>query len=249
MGKLEGKNALITGGTTGIGLATAKLFQSEGARVAITGQNKERVANAGKELGPDSLAIVSDVGSLKSIDSMVTEVRDKFNNIDILFVNAGIFYLAPLMNVTEEFYDIHMDINLKGAFFTIQKTVPVMNDNGSIILNSSIANTIGFPGIGVYASTKAGLRSLARCWTAELIEKNIRVNVVSPGPIETPIFDKTGMSEEDMNKMAQQIISNVPMKRFGSAEEVASVVLFLAGSDSSYITGEDIYVDGGWTQL
>ena len=217
--------------------------------MAITGQNEERVGKAGKELGTDCLAIVSDVGSLKSIDSMVAEVKDKFNIIDILFVNAGIFKLAPLMKVTEDFYDMHMNINLKGAFFTIQKTAPLMNDNGSIILISSIANTIGFPGIGVYASTKAGLRSLARSWTAELLERNIRVNVVSPGPIETPIFDKTGISEEEMNNMAHQIISHVPMRRFGSSDEVTSVVLFLAGSDSSYITGEDIYVDGGWTQL
>ena len=249
MGKLNGKTALITGGTTGIGFATAKLFQKEGARVAITGQNKERVGKAGKELGPESLAIVSDVGSLKNIESMVAEVKDRFNNIDILFVNAGIIKLAQLMDVTEEYYDMHMNINLKGAFFTIQKTVPIINDNGSIILNSSIANTIGFPGIGIYASTKAGLRSLARSWTAELLDRNIRVNVVSPGPIDTPIFDKAGMSEEEMNSMSQQIISHVPMKRFGSSEEVASVVLFLAGSDSSYITGSDIYVDGGWTQL
>ena len=249
MGKLDGKNALITGGTTGIGLATAKLFQKEGARVIITGQNSKRVAEAGKELGSDSLAIVSDVSSLQSIDAMVKEIKDKTGSIDVLFVNAGIFKLAPLMKVTEEFYDMHMNINLKGAFFTIQKTVPIMNDNGSIILNSSIANTIGYPGIGVYASTKAGLRSLARSWSAELLERNIRVNVVSPGPIETPIFDKTGMSEDEMNNMAQQILSTVPMKRFGSPNEVASVVLFLAGPDSSYITAEDIYVDGGWTQL
>ena len=249
MSKLSDKKALITGGTTGIGFATAKLFIEEGAQVAITGQNPERVKKAGDELGSDALALTADVSSLDNLDKMVNEIKEKYGSIDILFVNAGVFQISPFLEADESHYDFLMDVNLKGAFFTIQKVVPIMNDGGSIILNSSIANQLGMAGISVYAATKAALRSFSRTMSSELLERNIRVNTVSPGPIETPIFDKTGLSDEEANNLAEQILSKVPMNRFGNSDEVAKTVLFFASDDSSYITGEEIVVDGGWTQL
>lgn len=245
MSKLINKTALITGGTSGIGFETAKLFINEGAKVAVTGQNEERVMQAGKELGPEALAIRADVGSLDDLEKMVNMAGDKLGKLDILFVNAGVLKMGPLSEVDEEHFDFQINVNFKGAFFTIQKTVPIMNDGGSIVINSSNANQIGLPGLSIYSATKAAVRSLARTLATELLGKKIRVNTISPGPIETPIFGKTEIQEDVAEEIAKDIIDHNPMKRFGKPEEIAKAVLFLASDDSSYMTGEEIVVDGG----
>lgn len=245
MARLSGKKALITGGTTGIGFATARLFIEEGAKVVVTGQNEDRVNQAGKELGHDAQAIRADVSSLVDLDTMVNEVKDQFGKIDILFINAGVLKMGPLSEVDEEHFDFQVNVNLKGAFFTIQKVVPVMNDGGSIVINSSNANQIGIPGLSIYSATKAAVRSLARTIGTELLDRKIRVNTVSPGPIETTILGKTGIPKEVADDIAEEIISQNPMKRFGVPEEIAKAVLFLASDDSSYMTGEEIVIDGG----
>lgn len=245
MSKLINKTALITGGTSGIGFETAKLFINEGAKVAVTGQNEERVMQAGKELGPEALAIRADVGSLDDLEKMVNMAGDKLGKVDILFVNAGVLRMGPLSEVDEEHFDSQINVNFKGAFFTIQKTVPIMNDGGSIVINSSNANQIGLSGLSIYSATKAAVRSLARTLAMELLGKKIRVNTISPGPIETPIFGKTQIPEDVADEIAKDIIDHNPMKRFGKPEEIAKAVLFLASDDSSYMTGEEIVVDGG----
>ena len=245
MNKLNNKTALITGGTTGIGFETAKLFISEGAKVAVTGQNDERVKNAGEMLGKETVTVTADVSSIKEIESMVSKVNQKLSRVDILFINAGVLRMGTISEVSEEHFDFQVDVNLRGAFFTIQKVLPIMNDGGSIIINSSNANQIGIPGLSVYSATKAALRSLTRTLAAELLERKIRVNTVSPGPIETPIFVKTGIPKDVADDIAEDIISHNPMKRFGEPGEIAKAVLFLACSDSSYMTGEEIVVDGG----
>lgn len=245
MSKLKGKTALITGGTTGIGLETAKLFINEGAKVVITGQNEERVKKAGNELGPDTHAITADVSSLEDIDSMVSVVKDEIGKVDILFVNAGVLRMGSLSEVDEAHFDYQVNVNFKGSFFTIQKVVPIMKDGGSIVINSSNANQIGIPGLSVYSATKAALRSLSRTLSLELLDREIRVNTVSPGPVETPIFGKTDIPEDVAEEITKEIISQNPMKRFAVPEEIAKVVLFLASDDSSYMTGEEIVVDGG----
>lgn len=249
MSKLQGKKALITGGTTGIGFATAKLFIEHGAKVAITGQNEKRVHEAGQQLGPDALPIVADVSSLDKIDNMTAAVNQQYGKIDILFVNAGIFKVVPFSMVDEAHYDELMNINVKGAFFTIQKALPILNDGGSIIINSSIASKIGVAGVSVYGATKAAVRSLSRTIAAELLDRKIRVNTVSPGPVDTPIFGKTGLDEQQSAALSEQIMPKIPMGRFGTAEEVAKAVLFFAGDDSTFTTGSEIMVDGGWTEL
>ncbi len=245
MSKLKGKKALITGGTSGIGFETAKLFLLEGAGVTVTGQNEDRVKKAGEELGGDSLAVTADVSSLADLDLMVAEVREKFGKVDILFVNAGVLQMGQLSEVDESHFDFQVSVNFKGSFFTIQKVVPIMNDGGSIVINSSNANQIGIPGISVYSATKAALRSLSRTLSLELLDRKIRVNTVSPGPIETPIFGKTEIPADLAEEITKDIIAHNPMKRFGSPEEIAKAVLFLASDDSSYMTGEEIVVDGG----
>ena len=245
MNKLNNKTALITGGTTGIGFETAKLFISEGAKVAVTGQNDERVKNAGEMLGKETVAVTADVSSIREIESMVSTVNQKLGRVDILFINAGVLRMGTISEVSEEHFDFQVNVNLRGAFFTIQKVLPIMNDGGSIVINSSNANQIGLPGLSVYSATKAALRSLARTLAAELLERKIRVNTVSPGPITTPIFGKTGIPKDVADDIAEDIISHNPMKRFGEPEEIAKAVLFLACSDSSYMTGEEIVVDGG----
>ena len=245
MSKLKGKTALITGGTTGIGFETANLFINEGAKVVITGQNEGRVRKAGKELGPGSIGITADVSSLHDIDSMVRDVKDRLGKIDILFVNAGVLRMGSLSESDEEHFDFQVNVNFKGSFFTIQKVVPIMNDGGSIVINSSNANQIGIPGISVYSATKAALRSLSRTLSLELLDRKIRVNTVSPGPIETPIFGKTEIPEDVVEEITKEIIAQNPMKRFGKPHEIAKAVLFLASDDSSYMTGEEIIIDGG----
>lgn len=249
MKRLEGKTALVTGGNSGIGLATAKRLQEEGARVAISGRSKKTLDEAVKNLGNGLVAIQSDVAKLSDLDKLYAEVSQKLGKLDVLFVNAGIAKFAPLAETSESLYDEMYDINVKGAYFTIQKALPLLNDGASIILNTSVADQKGIAGGTVYASTKAAMRSFARTMAAELVGRNIRVNTVAPGPIVTPILERTGLPPEAVDEFGKMFIALNPMKRFGQPEEVAGVVAFLASQDASYMTGVEINVDGGVGQL
>jgi NAD(P)-dependent dehydrogenase (short-subunit alcohol dehydrogenase family) len=249
MKRLEGKVAVVTGGNSGIGLATAKRFQEEGARVAISGRSKQTLDEAVKALGNSLVAVQADVSKLTEIDKFYSEVSQMLGKIDVLFVNAGVAKFAPLADTSEGVYDEQFDINVKGAYFTIQKALPLLNDGASIILNTSVAGAKGTVGASAYSATKAALRSFARTASAELLGRGIRVNCVAPGPILTPIFGRTGLSQEGIDQFAKDVKGRVPMGRFGTAEEVAAAVAFLASSDASYITGVELNVDGGYGQL
>jgi NAD(P)-dependent dehydrogenase (short-subunit alcohol dehydrogenase family) len=247
--RLEGKVAVVTGGNSGIGLATAKRLQEEGARVAISGRNKETLEEAVRTIGNGVVAVQADVAKLADVEKLYAEVSQKLGKIDVLFVNAGVAKFAPLSETSEDVYDQQFDINIKGAYFTIQKALPVLNDGASIILTTSVADSKGNEGTSAYSATKAALRSLARTAAAELVGRGIRVNAVAPGPIVTPIFEKTGLPKESLDEFAKQVLAKVPMKRFGQPEEVASAVAFLASQDASYITGVELNVDGGAGQV
>src|ERR1700720_3370845 len=247
--RLQGKVAVVTGGNSGIGLATAKRLQEEGARVAISGRSKKTLDQAVKKIGNGVLAVQSDVASLPDIDKLYAEVSRKLGKIDVLFVNAGVAKFAPLAETSESAFDETFDINIKGAYFTIQKALPFLNDGASIILNTSVAGSTGAAGASAYSATKAALRSLARTAAAELVGRGIRVNAVAPGPIVTPIFGRTGLSKEAIDQFVKETVAKVPMKRFGQPEEVAGAVAFLASQDASYITGVEINVDGGLGQI
>jgi NAD(P)-dependent dehydrogenase (short-subunit alcohol dehydrogenase family) len=247
--RLEGKVAVVTGGNSGIGLATAKRLQEEGARVAISGRNKETLEEAVRTIGNGVVAVQADVAKLADVDKLYAEVSQKLGKIDVLFVNAGVAKFAPLSETSEDVYDQQFDINIKGAYFTIQKALPLLNDGASIILTTSVADIKGNEGTSAYSATKAALRSLARTAAAELVGRGIRVNAVAPGPIVTPIFEKTGLPKESLDEFAKQVLAKVPMKRFGQPEEVASAVAFLASQDASYITGVELNVDGGAGQV
>ena len=249
MARLQGKVAVVTGGNSGIGLATAKRFREEGAKVVITGRDQKTLDEAVKTIGGEVLAVRADVSKLADLDRLYKSVSEKFGKIDVLFANAGIAKFAPFSDSTEALFDETFDINVKGVFFTIQKALPLLNDGAAIIINSSVVNETGAAGASVYAATKAAVRSFARTLTIELVAQNIRVNVVSPGPITTPLFGRTGLPQEAVDDFARQVMSKVPMKRFGRPEEVADAVLFLATPAASYITGVDINVDGGMGQV
>jgi NAD(P)-dependent dehydrogenase (short-subunit alcohol dehydrogenase family) len=249
MRKLEGKVAVITGGNSGIGLATAKEFKEQGALVVITGRDQLTLDEAKRQIGDGVLAVRSDTSSLTEIDKLFAAVKEKFGKIDVLFVNAGIGKFAPVEAVTEDFLDSIMDVNFKGAYFTIQKALPLLNDNASIILNTSINAHIGMPNSSVYAASKAALITLARTLSAELLGRGIRVNALSPGPITTPIFNRLGLSPDALEETARNIREQVPLKRFGRPEEIAKAALFLASSDSSFLLGTEIVADGGMSQL
>ena len=245
MGKLDGKIAVVTGGNSGIGLATAKLFHAEGAKVAIAGRDQKTLESAAREIGPDTLTVRADVAKLEEIDRLFEAVRKKFGTIDILFANAGIAKFAPIDQSSERFFDEQFDVNVKGMYFTIQKALPLLNQGASIVLNSSVAGVKGTEAASVYGATKAAVRSFARTLAGELVGRGIRVNVVSPGPIVTPIFGRTGLPKETIDQFAERIVATVPMKRFGEPEEVGRTVLFLTSPESSYVTGQEIFVDGG----
>ena len=249
MKRLEGKVAVVTGGNSGIGLASAKRLAEEGARVAISGRNQKTLEEAVKIIGHKVLAIQADTTKVAVTERFLKEVAQKLGKIDVLFVNAGIAKFAPISDVTEDHFDEQFSTNVRGAYFTVQKSLPYLNDGASIILNTSVVAAKGQPNTTVYSSTKAALRSIARTAASDLISRGIRVNAVAPGPIETPIFGKTGLSKEHVDAFAKQIIEAVPMKRFGKPEEVAGAVAFLASSDSSYITGVELNVDGGLGQI
>ena len=247
--RLEGKVAVVTGGSSGIGLATAKRFQEEGAKVAISGRNKQTLDEATRTIGNGVLAIRADVSNLADLDRLYKEVSQKLGRIDVLFVNAGIAKNVPLAETSESTFDEQFDTNIKGAYFTIQKALPLLNDGASIILNTSVVDNRGTLGTSAYAATKAALRSVARTAAAELTGRGIRVNTVAPGPIVTKIWDEMGLAKEAVDEWTKQVATRVPMKRFGQPEEVASTVAFLASQDASYITGVEINVDGGLGQI
>jgi NAD(P)-dependent dehydrogenase (short-subunit alcohol dehydrogenase family) len=249
MKRLEGKVAVVTGGNSGIGLAAAKRLHDEGARVAISGRDKKTLDEAVAYVGKDVLAVQSDVSKLSEIDQFLAAVSQKFGKIDILFANAGIGQFVPLPATTEQIYDNMFDINAKGAFFTIQKALPHLNDGASVILNTSVVSHEGIANGSVYAGTKAAMRSFTRSMAAELVDRKIRVNAVAPGPIATPIISRNGIPKEALDAMQSKLIASVPMKRMGTPEEVAGAVAFLASSDASFITGVEIDVDGGRGQI
>lgn len=243
MSNLTGKVAIVTGGNSGIGYASAKEFKARGAQVAITGRSAERVEKAAAELGVKGY--VADVNNLSAIDQLVNQVTLDFGKVDILFVNAGIFAPAPVGALSEEVFDSTMDINFKGAVFTIEKFLPIVNDGGSIINLSSVNAYTGMANTSIYAASKAALNSYTRTAATELAARNIRVNAVNPGPVSTPIFGKTGMPEDQLNGFAQAMQERIPLKRFGQPEEIAKLVSFLASDDAAFITGGEYNIDGG----
>ena len=249
MKRLEGKVAVVTGGNSGIGLATAKRLQEEGAKVAIAGRSRKTLDEAVRAIGNGVVAVQADVAKLTDVDKLYSEVSKKLGKIDVLFVNAGVAKFAPLSETSEGAYDEVFNINIKGAYFTIQKALPFLNDGASIILNTSVVDSKGFEGASAYSATKAALRSLARTAAAELVGRGIRVNAVAPGPIVTPIIERTGLPKEAIDQFVKETVAKVPMKRFGQPEEVAGAVAFLASQDASYITGVEINVDGGLGQI
>ncbi len=243
MSNLKSKVAVITGGNSGIGYASAKELKERGAKVIITGRSSERVQSAAIELGVKG--IVADVTDLTQIDKLVAQVQDEFDKVDILFVNAGIFAPAPVGQTTEEMFDNQLGINFKGAVFTIEKFLPILNDGASIINLSSVIAYTGASNTAIYGASKAALNSYTRTAATELATRKIRVNAINPGPVATQIFSKTGMPEEQLNEMAEAFQNRVPLKRFGEAAEVAKLVAFLASDDASFITGGEYNIDGG----
>jgi NAD(P)-dependent dehydrogenase (short-subunit alcohol dehydrogenase family) len=247
--KLAGKIAVITGGNSGIGLATAKRFVEEGAHVVITGRREKDLKEAAALIGRNVTTVAGDVSRLEDLDRLYAVVKEKHGHIDVLFANAGAGTVAPLAVATETHFDQTFDVNVKGMFFTIQKALPLFKDGGSIILNSSVSNVMGVPAFTAYAASKAAVRNFARGWTMELKDRKIRVNSMSPGAIETAALEKTGLTPEQAEQAAAQFVSQVPMGRRGKPEEIAAAVLFLASAESSYITGVDLAVDGGMAQV
>jgi NAD(P)-dependent dehydrogenase (short-subunit alcohol dehydrogenase family) len=249
MGKLSGKVAVITGGNSGIGLETARLFVKEGAKVVITGRRQKELDEAVKTIGDNVIGVQGDVSNLADLDRLYAKVKEAHGHVDIVFANAGISAAARLGQITEEHFDRIFNINVKGLLFTVQKALPLMPNGGSIVLTSSVTGFMGFETFSVYSATKAAVRSFARCWTNDLKERKIRVNVVSPGPIETPIFGKMGFSHAEQKGFGDLILSLSPMGRMGKPEEIAKAALFLASEDSTYVTGIELSVDGGLAQV
>jgi NAD(P)-dependent dehydrogenase (short-subunit alcohol dehydrogenase family) len=249
MSGMNGKVVLVTGGNSGIGLAAARKFAAEGAEVIITGRNAETLASAKASLKGKVHAIKSDVTKLDDIKSLFAEIKAKHGHLDVVFANAGVAEVSPTEAVTEAFFDKHFDINVKGLYFTVQAALPLLRDGGTVVLNASIAATKGFGVFSVYSATKAAVRSFARSWAVELAPRNIRVNVVSPGPITTPIYGRMGLTQEQADGFGASIVTQVPMARFGTADEVAEAVYFLATANASYINGVDLAVDGGMAQV
>ncbi len=248
MERYQDKKVVIIGGTSGMGLATAKILLDGGARVLVTGRSKAGLESAQKELGKDAIVVSSDARSLTEIDALASRVKAEFDTFDLLFVNAGFGLFAPLENTTETTYDEMFNLNAKGPFFAVQKLAPLMNRGGAVVLTTSIANVKGMPTLAAYGAAKAALRSLARTLAAELLPRGIRVNAVSPGPIDTPIIGKAFPDKDMAAQVTGQMRDMNPMKRFGTSEEIAKAVLFLA-FDATYTTGAELPVDGGLSQL
>jgi len=243
VGKLEGKVAVITAATSGMALATAKLFVAEGAYVFITGRRKEKLDEAVKAIGRNVTGVQGDAANLEDLDRLYATVKREKGKIDVLFASAGRGELATLDQVTEEHFDTTFDLNVRGTLFTVQKALPLFNDNGSIFLNGSIASIKGFPSFGVYSASKAAVRSFARTWLLELKDRRIRVNILSPGTIDTPILDPLGTDAKEYLK------AQIPRGEMGRPEEIATVALFLASNDSSFVNGIELFVDGGTAQI
>jgi NAD(P)-dependent dehydrogenase (short-subunit alcohol dehydrogenase family) len=249
MGKLEGKIALVTGGNSGIGLAAAKRFVTEGAYVFITGRREPELAAAVKEIGRNVTGIRGDVSNLGNLDRLFAQIEREKGKLDVVFANAGVAKAAPFGTITEEFYESIFNVNVKGLLFTVQKALPLLPDGASIILNASINASKGLPTNSVYAATKAAVRSFARTWTTDLKERRIRVNAVSPGATDTPGLNNLLASSEAGLQRRKMISSTVPLGRLGTPDEIARAVVFLASDDSSYITGTELFVDGGFAQV
>jgi len=247
MNKLQNKVALITGGTTGIGVATAKLFHAEGAKVFVTGHSRAGIEEARKRLPKDVEVLSSDTANMDDVRALSQTIKAKVGAVDVLFVNAGIARFLPIESVTPQLFDEQFNINVRGAYFTIQQILPLMSAGGSIVLTTSVAADLGLPSTSIYSATKAALSSLARTLANELAGRGIRVNEISPGPIETPIFGKMGMSADQADEMKGMMQSMVPLKRLGSADEVAQAALFLSSADSSFLLGAKVRIDGGLT--
>jgi NAD(P)-dependent dehydrogenase (short-subunit alcohol dehydrogenase family) len=249
VGKLEGKVAVITGGSSGIGLATAQRFVAEGAQVFITGRRQSELDKAVEAIGKNATAVQGDVANLGHLDRLYAAVKQKAGRVDIVFANAGGGELLPLGAITEEHFDKTFNSNVKGLLFTVQKALPLMADGGSVILNASIASVKGLPAFSVYSATKAAVRSFARSWTVDLKDRKIRVNVISPGTIDTPILDGLAANEEEAKQIKQSFVSYIPMGRMGQPDEIAKAALFLASDESSFVTGIELFVDGGMAQV
>jgi NAD(P)-dependent dehydrogenase (short-subunit alcohol dehydrogenase family) len=246
---LEGKIALITGGSSGIGLSTAKRFISEGASVVVTARDKHKLDAASEDLGPGSMAVQADVSKLADLDSLLERIKARHGRLDIVFANAGGGQPQLLGQVTEEQLDYVFDVSVKGVLFTVQKALPLLTDGGAIVLTTSIANVKGLPGASAYSAAKAAVRAFARTWTVELKARRIRVNAVSPGPIDTPMHNNLGNSHPDTAKIAAAMVAQIPVGRIGRPDEVAAVVTFLASSQASFISGIELTVDGGMTEV
>ncbi|KAG8154102.1 SDR family oxidoreductase [Burkholderia catarinensis] len=248
MKRYQDKKVVIIGGTSGMGLATAKMLLDGGARVLVTGLSKAGLESAQKEIGQNAVVVSGDARSLTDIDTLAAQVKAEFDTIDLLFVNAGFSIPTPVANVTEAVYDEVFSLNAKGPFFAVQKLTPLINRGGAVVLTTSVANVKGLPGQATYGAAKAALRSFARVLAAELLPQEIRVNAVSPGPIDTGILEKVFPTEEMRTQVKGHTVGIIPMKRFGTSEEIAKAVLFLA-FDATFTTGAELPVDGGWSQL
>jgi len=249
MGKLDGKIALVTGGNSGIGFATAKQFVQEGAHVFITGRREAELAAAAREIGRNVSAVRGDVSKPDDLDRLFAQIKQEKGRLDILFANAGIAKFGPLGSISEELYDATFDTNVKAVVFTVQKALPLMPDGSAIVLNASIVGSKGLPANSIYSATKAAVRSFARTWTTDLKSRRIRVNAVSPGSTDTPGLNDLLASSAVGEQRRQAINSAVPLGRFGRPEEIAKAVVFLASDDASYITGVELFVDGGFAQV
>ena len=247
--KLEGKVAVVTGGNSGIGLATAKRFAQEGAKVVVTGRRQPELDAAIQAIGHGAIGVRGDVSNLADLDRLYATVKEKYGRVDVLFANAGMAEFAPIDQVTEEHFDRQFNVNVKGLLFTVQKALPLMPDGGAIVLNASIVSVSGMPAFGVYSATKAAVRSFARSWTTDLKARKIRVNAVSPGPIDTPGVDALVKNPQEAEAFKASMAANVPLGRVGEPDEIAKAVVFLASDDASYVTGVELFVDGGMVQV
>src|SRR5262245_6840376 len=247
MKRFEGKVAVVTGGNSGMGLATAKAFAREGASVVVTARDEGSLKAAEREIGSGALALRADVSRLSDIDAAMAKIRERFKKIDALFVNAGIGRFVPFDQVTESFFDEIMDVNLKGAYFTVHKALPLLSRGAGVVLNASINAHKGMPGTSVYGASKAAVVNLGKTLSADLVGRGIRVNVISPGPVETAIFTRAGMTDDQLKQTKEWIRGQVPLKRFASPDEIAETVLYLCSDASSYVVGAEIVIDGGMT--
>ncbi|MEH2333745.1 SDR family oxidoreductase [Nostoc sp.] len=249
MKKLEGKIALVTGGNSGIGLATAKQFVAEGAYVYITGRRQVELDAAVEAIGKNVTAVQSDVSNLADLDRLFVTIKQEQGHLDIIFANAGGGQIAPLGAITEEHFDKTFNINVKGLLFTVQKALPLLPDGASIILNASITSIKGTPAFSVYSATKAAVRSFARNWILDLRERKIRVNAISPGVVPTPGYDHLGLNDQQLQEFVDSQASTIPLGRVGKPDEIAKAVVFLASADSSFVNGIELFVDGGMAQI